>query len=40
MVYQAYDPRLRRNIAIKVSAAQFTEGFECRPFCRRPEAFV
>jgi len=27
-VYKAYDPRLRRNIAIKVSAAQFTERFE------------
>ena len=27
-VYQAYDPRLRRNVAIKVSAAQFTERFE------------
>jgi serine/threonine protein kinase len=27
-VYKAHDPRLRRNVAIKVSAAQFTEHFE------------
>ena len=27
-VYKAHDPRLRRDVAIKVSAAQFTERFE------------
>ena len=27
-VYRAHDPRLRRDVAIKVSAAQFTERFE------------
>src|ERR1700674_4477608 len=27
-VYRAHDPRLKRDVAIKVSAAQFTERFE------------
>src|SRR5580658_6079083 len=27
-VYRAHDPRLRRDVAIKVSAEQFTERFE------------
>src|SRR6266852_3961907 len=27
-VYRAHDPRLRRDVAVKVSAAQFTERFE------------
>src|SRR6202140_3370224 len=27
-VYRAHDPRLNRDVAIKVSAAQFTERFE------------
>ena len=27
-VYRAHDPRLRRDVAIKISAAQFTERFE------------
>lgn len=27
-VYKAYDPRLRRDVAIKVSAQQFSERFE------------
>jgi serine/threonine protein kinase len=27
-VYKGYDPRLRRNVAIKVSAVQFSEPFE------------
>ena len=28
-VYGALDPRLNRDVAIKVSAAQFSERFEC-----------
>jgi eukaryotic-like serine/threonine-protein kinase len=27
-VYRAHDPRLKRDVAIKVSAAQFSERFE------------
>jgi len=27
-VYKAHDPRLKRDVAIKVSAAQFSERFE------------
>jgi hypothetical protein len=31
-VYKAHDPRLKRDVAIKVSAAQFSERFErCHP---------